>query len=94
MFVATQVCIWSIFIFSVIYLFLNIYMCNPREKLWNPLITTGRCFNRNIDAESSGVLNVVSDFAILMLPMPCLWSLHMPMRKKILMTGVFATGFL
>ncbi|KAL9124965.1 MAG: hypothetical protein Q9175_008152 [Cornicularia normoerica] len=26
--------------------------------------------------------------------MPCLWSLHMPMRKKILMMGVFATGFL
>ena len=94
MFVAIQGCIWSIFSFSLIYLFLNIFMCNPREKLWDPLIQTGRCFNSDTNSESSGVFNVISDFAILILPMPCLWKLQMPIRKKVLMTGVFATGFL
>ena len=94
MFIATHICIWSIFSFSVIYLFWNIFMCNPREKLWNPLITTGHCHDSNINSESSGIFNVLSDFAILILPMPCLWKLQMPMRKKILMVGVFATGFL
>lgn len=93
-FIAIQICIWFIFSFSVIYLFWNIFLCNPREKLWNPLITTGHCYNSNTDAESSGIFNVVSDFAILLLPMPCLWKLQMPMRKKILMVGVFATGLL
>lgn len=94
MFVAIQICIWSIFSFSVIALFLNIFMCNPREKLWNPLITTGHCYNFSTTSESSGIFNVVSAFAILILPMPCFWKLQMPMRKKILMMGVFATGLL
>ena len=69
-------------------------MCNPREKLWNPLITDGHCFNSGTDFESSGIFNVISDFAILILPMPCLWKLQMPLRKKLLVMGVFATGFL
>ena len=94
MFVTIHFCIWSIFSFSVIYLFLNIFIGNPCEKLWNPLITTGRCFNSNIYFESSGILNVVSGFAILIPPMPCLWKLQMPVRRMFLMTRVFATGFL
>ena len=69
-------------------------MCNPREKLWNPLINTGRCFNSNTNSESSGIFNVVSDFVILILPMPCLSKLQMRTRKKIWMMGIFATGFL
>ncbi|KAM0794235.1 hypothetical protein BDR22DRAFT_895349 [Usnea florida] len=94
LFVAVQICIWSIFSYSVIYLFLNIFMCDPREKLWDPLISTGHCYNTSASWESSGILNVVSDFAILLLPMPCLWRLQIPMRNKILIMGVFATGLL
>lgn len=94
MFLAIQACIWIIFSFSLIYLFLNIFECNPREKLWEPWINTGHCFNSNTDSESSGIFNIISDFAVLILPMPCLWKLQMAMRKKILMTGVFATGFI
>ena len=94
LFVAIQVCIWTIFSFSVIWLFLNIFMCNPREKLWNPLITNVHCFNIDFNCESSGIFNAISDFAILILPMPCLWKLQMPLRKKLLVMGVFATGLL
>ena len=94
LFVAIQVCTWSIFSFSVINLFLAIFMCNPREKLWNPLITNGHCFNVNNVYEGSGVLNAISDFAVLILPMPCLWKLQMPLRQKLLVMGVFATGSL
>ena len=94
LFVAIQVCIWSIFSFSAIYLFMSIFNCNPREKTWNPLITNGHCFNTNTNAEITGILNVISDFAILVLPMPCLWKLQIPLRKKLLVMGMFATGFL
>ena len=68
-------------------------MCRPREKTWNPFLP-GHCFNNNASFLATGIFNVVSDFAILILPMPALWGLHAPVRKKIMMVAVFATGFL
>ena len=57
-------------------------------------MTPGHCFNPNASYKASGVFNVLSDFAILIVPMPTVWNLQMPMRKKLLVMGVFATGFL
>ena len=94
MFLAVQGCIWVLFSFSAIYVFLNIFMCNPREKLWNPLVNVGHCFNSDVIGESSGIFNVLSDFVILILPMPCLSKLQMRTRKKIWMMAIFATGLL
>lgn len=56
-------------------------------------MTTGHCFNVNATFQATGVFNVVSDFAILILPMPCVWRLSLPLKKKVLMTMIFATGF-
>lgn len=57
-------------------------------------MTTGHCFDSDANFEAVGIFNVFSDFAILVLPMPCVWRLHMPLKKKILMTTMFATGLL
>lgn len=43
---------------------------------------------------AGGAINVVSDFAILLLPMVLISRLHMPLRKKIGVSAIFATGFL
>ena len=94
LFVAIRVCVWSIFLFHFVAVFFDIFQCNPREKIWNKLITTGHCYNISALDKASGVFNVVSDFAILILPVPSIWSLQMSLRKKLLTTGVFAVGLL
>lgn len=57
-------------------------------------MTTGHCFDGNASYKGSGVFNVLSDFAILIIPMPVLWNLQMSLERKIMTMGVFATGFL
>ncbi|KAM0798522.1 hypothetical protein BDR22DRAFT_808975 [Usnea florida] len=88
-----HICIWSNLVFYLVETIFEIAICTPRKKIWNPLMTTGHCFSVNATFQATGVFNVISDFAILILPMPCLWRLRMPLRKKVLMTTIFATGF-
>ena len=71
-----------------------IVQCTPREKIWNPLMTTGYCIDTSAAYLSTAIFNVITDFAILILPMPSLWKLQMPLKRKILTTAIFATGFL
>lgn len=50
----------------------------------------------NIDAElvAVSVLNVVSDFLILGLPLPMLWKLHTAKKRKIELMALFLLGSL
>ena len=94
MFIAIRVCFLSVFLFYFIRMFFDAFQCSPREKIWNPLITTGHCYNGNAIYEACGIFNVLSDFAILIIPMPSVWKLNMSLRKKLLTTGVLTSGFL
>ena len=94
LFIGVHTCIVSNFVFYFVDTAFQIAMCKPRKKIWNPLMTAGHCYNTDASFQATGVFNVVSDFAILFLPMPVLWGLQVPRRKKILMGMVFATGFL
>ena len=40
----------------------------------------------------SGAVNVLSDFYLLILPLPALWRLHLPTRKKLEVLAVVLTG--
>ncbi|MCJ1449718.1 hypothetical protein MMC28_000046 [Mycoblastus sanguinarius] len=94
MYIAVHVCIWSIFGFYLIITLAQIAACQPREKIWDPLMTTGHCFSQDAINESTGIFNIISDFAILILPMPSLWKLQLPSKQKVLVSSIFATGFL
>ena len=73
---------------------IEVDLCTPRERIWNPLLDTGHCFNVWATFQASGIFNVISDFAILVLPVPSVWKLKISLRRKILTTAIFATGFL
>ena len=92
--VTIQLSIWSIVIFYLVQTFFTIFQCNPRQKIWNKLITTGHCYDIYAMDKATGVFNVISDFVILVLPMSSIWRLQMALRKKLLISGVFAVGFL
>lgn len=72
----------------------EIVICNPREKIWNPLMTTGYCFNTNAAFQATGIFNVLSDFAILILPISSVWHLKISLKKKIGIAAVFSAGLL
>ena len=94
MFLTIHIVIWSIALFYLLNLAFFIGICSPQRKIWQPWLTYGHCFSFNIWNLASGLFNAISDIVILILPMPCLWRLQMPLKKKLIITGVFATGSL
>ena len=93
MWIVAHAVIGSILLFYVIDTGFNIFMCRPREKYWNRL-KTGSCYNWDSSMLGTGFFNVFSDFALLMLPVRSIWKLHVPLKKKLGVLAVFATGLL
>lgn len=90
-FVGAHMWIWINLIMYSALEFSAIFACNPREKAWAPWLE-GRCLNVDAIWKATGLFNCLSDFAVLALPLPSVWSLQIPARKKLLMLAVFATG--
>ena len=74
--------------------FLEIFMCIPREAIWNPWIEDYKCINMAAMELAAATFNAVSDFTILILPMSTVWNLNARREKRIALMAVFATGLL
>ncbi|PSN64876.1 hypothetical protein BS50DRAFT_555069 [Corynespora cassiicola Philippines] len=78
-------------VFYIIMLFLYVFTCWPREKIWNPMIE-GTCLDSNKLNMAMGTLNVISDVQAFALPAWAIWKLNMEFRRKISVFAVFGVG--
>lgn len=65
--------------------------CQPFEYSWNKWIP-GHCIDLMILFRYISGLNLASDLAILILPLPIVWGLHTSRTQKIGLTLTFLTG--
>ena len=65
--------------------------CLPIQALWDPTVS-GTCINLITFFVASGAVNVAIDFAILVLPLPMIWSLEIERHHKYALSGVFLLG--
>lgn len=79
--------------YSVVTLAL-ILQCLPVKKVWDPTVTGGHCLDEVAMSISTGVINVVTDFLILALPMCAIFRLKMPLKRKFTVSAIFATGLI
>ncbi|KAA8644655.1 uncharacterized protein ATNIH1004_008861 [Aspergillus tanneri] len=79
------------FIFYLIGFFLELFPCRPREKFWKPWLS-GSCLNIILQDVVAGSINSASDIVILVLPQLRIWSLHMPLGRKIAVSAIFLVG--
>lgn len=70
---------------------MTIFDCHPIEAIWNPFVK-GTCIDLNTLAIVMGILNIVTDFVTLILPMPLLWRLQISRVWKLQLMGIFLTG--
>ncbi|KAH6717156.1 hypothetical protein BKA61DRAFT_718958 [Leptodontidium sp. MPI-SDFR-AT-0119] len=59
----------------------GIFQCTPIAKAWNPTIP-GHCINLKGSFIGNAVPNILTDVAILGLPMPHVWSLHTTLIQR------------
>lgn len=96
--IATWALGFMIVVWSMVTLLLMIFSCRPIKANWNPklyLHPKTRCYPKSYNVLNiHGYCNVISDFALLFLPIPMLWKLQMTLKKKMGLCTVFATGLL
>ncbi|KAJ5143706.1 uncharacterized protein N7515_002493 [Penicillium bovifimosum] len=67
-------------------------ICHPIAFNWNPMLPGGGCGNRNAAFVVAGVLNMVTDFMVMSLPIPYIWKLQLPMGRKLGLSMAFSLG--
>lgn len=93
MFIAVWAVIVTMFTFYLIDVAFNIFICRPRDRYWNRF-KPGSCYSLELSMVATGLFNVISDFCILLLPLPSIWKLQMKMKRKAWIFAVFATGMM
>jgi len=86
-----------IFLWSFISSFISIFRCRPFIAGWSLQYVLAhphgyRCLDRVKLATVFGWYNIISDFILILLPMPILWGTHLSWQKKFGVAFVFATG--
>ena len=81
-----------VFLYGTLTSFEWLFACRPMEKYWDFPITDGTCINFMKIVLFNGVMNVVTDTAILCFPIWILWNLRLPVRQKIGVMGIMMTG--
>lgn len=74
--------------------FTDMFQCSPVAFAWDKSIKGGRCINMLAFIRYIAVPIVLSDLAVLILPLPMIWQLHMTIRQKLALSGVFLLGSL
>ena len=67
--------------------------CNPREKIWNPLLP-GTCLDNDTNVVISACIILALDFITFLLPIYAIFRLKIAIRRKVGIAAVFATGML
>ncbi|KAI1417948.1 hypothetical protein F5Y13DRAFT_199079 [Hypoxylon sp. FL1857] len=91
-----RIWLWSIGVFLVAWAisgsFSAIFQCTPISFYWNPVEDDGFCINYGLQMLISSIINIITDFVILLLPVPLIWKLHTTKQKKRLLILTFALG--
>jgi len=70
----------------------GIFTCTPVQFFWDKTIPGGTCINEKAAWYANAGINMVSDFVIILLPMPAIKKLNMPRRQKIGLMLILAVG--
>ena len=69
-----------------------IFSCIPDRKLWEPTIP-GHCIDTYTSFLGTAAPNVITDFLILLLPLPMLWRLNIGLKHRLGLIFVFMLGY-
>ncbi|KAJ6045521.1 uncharacterized protein N7446_012385 [Penicillium canescens] len=69
----------------------SVFQCTPIAKAWNPTLS-GTCINLKGSFIGNAVPNILTDIAILALPVHVVWGLHATVTHRLSVIAVFLLG--
>ncbi|GAB1314854.1 Rhodopsin domain-containing protein [Madurella fahalii] len=78
--------------FHLSFLLVQLNLCQPARKQWNPDITYGSCLPGAPFYTSMASITIVFDVTVMFLPFPLLVKLRIQKRKKLVLLGLLCLG--
>lgn len=69
-------------------------VCHPFAYNWDLDLSGGHCGNQSAVFSIFAIMNLVTDFAVLIMPIKVLTGLQLPLWKKASLLATFTVGFL
>ncbi|KAJ6262489.1 hypothetical protein Dda_3299 [Drechslerella dactyloides] len=82
----------AVIIYNIVTILILLFACRPVRALWNFDYDRSKCRNTDAIFFVNAALNTVTDLAILVIPLPMLWTIQMRTSKKIGLIALFITG--
>ncbi|TEY80334.1 hypothetical protein BOTCAL_0039g00310 [Botryotinia calthae] len=79
---------------GLIFIIVTIFQCRPPSHYW--LITFApqpECINETVHVTVAGAINTITDFIVVIFPIPKMLQLQMSRRQRAIITVLFAAGF-
>ena len=81
-------------VYSILGSFEFLFNCRPIAKNWDITIIGGKCIDLPKILLTHGSLTIVTDVAMLLLPIALVRKLQLPPKQKVALAGLFMTGTL
>ena len=69
-------------------------ICAPRGCKWDFGLNCDACGYGGLVGILSATISLLLDITVVLLPTPVLWGLQMPVKKKVMISGMFGLGIL
>jgi hypothetical protein len=93
-----RIAVWAVMILTTVYSLLGtfefLYNCQPIAKNWDTTIQYGKCIDMPKIVLTHAALTVVTDIVMLLLPLALVQKLHLPLKERAVVAGLFMTGAL
>jgi fucose permease len=90
--IASYVTLAIVNLAGVVLTFMNAFQCSPVRAAYDPLTATSKCISIVTLYLCSAPVNIFTDLAILVLPIPVLTGMRLPQRQKVILVFTFSLG--
>ncbi len=90
--IASYVTLTIVILSGIVLTFLNAFQCRPVRAAYDVSISDEKCLSIVTIFLCSAPVNIITDLAILVLPIPVLTGMRLPERQKVILVGTFAMG--
>lgn len=77
---------------AIVIVVMAMNLCHPFAANWNPYLPGASCLNQQAFYTYASLPNIVTDVAMLVLPMPVVWKLQASAKVKLGLVATFLTG--
>lgn len=78
--------------FSLSTFIADVFTCRPVSGFWDLTNTKAQCIDRHALWFAHAAMSIITDFAVLLIPMPALWTLKLAFRDKVATIALLSCG--